>query len=106
MQRTQPSLKIRLALLVAALFAASTLVVIPVFADSNTGTSGQPNQSCQSVFGVNNPPYPSPDGFNTGGFANAGNVYAGSGQNTQTPANPNAVSQYDVACFQTAAHAR
>jgi len=72
----------------------------PVSATS-TGNQGQPNQSCQSVF----PSGPlSPQGFNTGGFANAGNVYAGSGQNTQTPANSHAVSQYDVACFQQGQH--
>ncbi len=106
MQRTQPSSRTRLALLTAALFTVSVVFALPAFADSNTGTTGQPNQSCQAVFGVNNPPFPSPapPGFNTAGFNNATQVYAGSGQNTQTPANPNAVSQYDVACFQTASH--
>ncbi len=105
MQRPQPP-KMRLALLLAAIFAASTVFVLPALADSNTGTTGQPNQSCQAVFGVSNPPFPSPapQGFNTAGFNSATQVYAGSGQNTQTPANANAVSQYDVACFQTSSH--
>ncbi len=85
-------------------FATLTMLgsVLPaVAADANTGTTGQPNQSCQSVF----PTGPlTPQGFNTGGFANAGNVYAGNGQNTNTPANSNAVAQYDVACYQVAQH--
>ncbi len=89
---------------IVAIVAMTVLLpalAIPVVADVNTGTTGQPNQSCQVVF----PSGPlTPPGFNTGGFANAGNVYAGSGQNTQTPANPNAVSQYDVACFQAGSH--
>ena len=81
--------------------AAIPFLARPVAADTNTGTSGQPNQSCQSVF----PTGPlSPAGFNTNGFANAENVYAGSGQTLQTPANSAAVSQYDVACFQVAQH--
>jgi len=73
----------------------------PVAADTTTGTSGQPNQSCQSVF----PSGPlSPAGFNTNGFSVADTQYAGNGQTTQTPANSAAVSQYDVACFQVAQH--
>jgi hypothetical protein len=93
-------------LVVIALAAAPARAA---FAD-NTGTTGQPNQSCQAVFGVPNPPFGSPAGFNTAGFANAGNVYAGSGHaaavsgNPTAQSNPNAVSQYDVACFQTASH--
>ena len=81
--------------------AAIPFLARPVAADTNTGTAGQPNQSCQSVF-------PSgsftPQGFNTAGFTHAATVYAGSGQNTQTPANSAAVSQYDVACFQAGQH--
>ncbi len=42
---------------------------------------------------------PAPVGTSlTGG--KAGQVYAGSGASTGTPASPNAVSQYDVACLQ------
>ena len=72
----------------------------PVMATS-TGNTGQPNQSCQAVF----PTGPlTPQGFNTAGFTHAALVYAGSGENTETSANSNAVSQYDVACFQVAQH--
>lgn len=95
-------------LTVAAVAVAFTTLAIlgsmvpAVSADANTGTTAQPNQSCQSVF----PTGPlTPQGFNTAGFANAGNVYAGTGQNTNTPANSHAVAQYDVACYQVAQHA-
>jgi hypothetical protein len=81
--------------------AAIPFLARPVAADTNTGTPGQPNQSCQSVF----PAGPlSPAGFNTTGFSVADTHYAGNGQTTQTPANSAAVSQYDVACFQVAQH--
>src|SRR2546425_3176310 len=88
-----------LALAVLSL-AAIPLLATPVKADT-TGNTGQPNQSCQAVFpnGQFTPP-----GFNTDGFNHATTVYAGSGQNTQTPANAAAVSQYDVACFQAGQH--
>ncbi|TMI08288.1 hypothetical protein E6H34_05520 [Candidatus Bathyarchaeota archaeon] len=81
--------------------AAIPFLTRPAAADTTTGTPGQPNQSCQSVF----PTGPlSPPGFNTNGFANADTHYAGNGQNTQTPANSRAVAQYDVACFQAVQH--
>ena len=41
-----------------------------------------------------------PNGFNTAGFAHAEEVYAGSGVSATTAGSANAVSQYDVACFQ------
>ena len=92
-----PKLLIAVALLS---LAGLPFLARPVSADP-TGTTGQPNQSCQSAF----PSGPlSPQGFNTNGFANAEEHYAGNGQNTQTPANSNAVSQYDVACYQASVH--
>lgn len=85
----------------AAIFLGILCLALLVFASKPVFATGQPNQSCQAVF----PSGPlSPSGFNTAGFAHADEVYAGSGQNTQTPANSNAVSQYDVACFQVAQH--
>ena len=77
-------------LLVAALaFPLAT----PAFAAS-PGTQGQPGQSCQAQ--------PSgPAGFNSGGFAHAETVYAGSpGSPSAANGNAHAVSQYDVACYQ------
>ena len=87
----------RLTAIVLAL-GAITLFSLPVYANS-TGTPGQPGQSCQDSF-------PSgtftPAGFNTTGFTHAALVYAGSAPQNST--NPKTVSQYDVACFQAAAH--
>jgi hypothetical protein len=66
------------------------------------GSAGQPNQSCQDFGQFPNLNVP---GFNTSGFNNVATAhYAGSkgtipNGNAQ---NPNAVSQYDVACFQAA----
>jgi hypothetical protein len=86
----------RLTAIVLAL-GAMTLFSLPVFANS-TGNQGQPNQSCQTVFGDSGPFTPS--GFNTAGFNHATTVYAGA--QPQNSNNPKSVSQYDVACFQTA----
>lgn len=87
--------------LIATAFALGALVLsaTPALADS-TGTQGQPSQSCQSFFGDSGPFTPS--GFNTAGFNFATTVYAGA--QPQNSNNPNAVSQYDVACFQAASH--
>jgi hypothetical protein len=88
--------------LAVAILALITAFAVPVKADTNTGTRGQPNQSCQNFFPVNGL---QPRGFNTNGFNNtATSVYAGAGRTTNTPANGAAVSQYDVACFQVSSH--
>jgi len=92
----------KLFLAVAVLALVVPLLAVPVKADTNTGTAGQPSQSCQNFFPVNGL---QPRGFNTNGFNNtATSVYAGAGANTNTPANGHAVSQYDVACFQVSSH--
>jgi hypothetical protein len=44
-----------------------------------------------------------PPGFLTGGFVNAGTVYAGIGPSLNSN-NIHAVSQYDVACYQLTLH--
>ncbi len=93
------------AMLILAVLSIASVAILarttPVFADG-TGTPGQPNQSCQTAF----PSGPlQPPGFNSPGFTGPADAhYAGNGQNTQTPANAHAVSQYDVACFQAAQH--
>jgi hypothetical protein len=66
-------------------------------AASNPNGAGQPSQSCGSATAPNNPP-----GFDTGGFAHAETVYAGSAP--QNSNNPKSVSQYDVACYQFSQH--
>jgi hypothetical protein len=56
-------------------------------------TTGQPNQEC--------PTPPNVSGFNSGGFAHAETVYAGSGKSADHANSTAAVSQYDVACTMT-----
>ena len=69
----------------------------------NCGTPGpagtnlaEPGKSASSPGAPFNEPAP----VGTGSGGKAGQVYAGSGANTGTPASSNAVSQYDVACLQ------
>ena len=62
-----------------------------------------PNAHACTPGGAN--PGPSAGAINSGGSVfnpngTAGGQYAGNGANTGTPANPAAVSQYDVACYQ------
>ena|SRR2546430_4063967 len=88
-----------LVILVAGLAISS---MTRAFADdphTTPGQTGQPSQSCQSVF-TSGPL--SPNGFNTSGFATAEAHYAGS--QPQNSVNPKSVSQYDVACFQAGQH--
>ncbi len=86
--------KVSLVLLVVA--SLST-----VFAASPPTGAGQPNQSCEDA-GVTPGHAASARGsaFNPDGVA--GTMYAG--QQPQNSVNPNAVSQYDVACFQVSIH--
>lgn len=64
----------------------------PALAASNPSITGQPDQSCQSLSAQ-------PNGFTTTGFTNATLIYAGAGHSTVSN-NTQAVSQYDVACYQ------
>jgi hypothetical protein len=82
----------------------STAIVLvgasAAFAD-NTGSTGQPNQSCQAQPSTPGNAASAPgSAFNTSGMA--GTVYAGT--QPQNSTNPNSVSQYDVACFQVSSH--
>jgi hypothetical protein len=95
------SFVVRLGTLVATGTVAGALALAasgPAFAGS-TGNQGQPNQSCGSANAQSTPGNASSapgSAFNPDG--QAGSVYAG--QQPQNSNNPNAVSQYDVACFQ------
>jgi hypothetical protein len=61
------------------------------------GSTGQPNQSCQSQPSTPGNAATAPgSAFNTNGVA--GTHYAGT--QPQNSTNPKSVSQYDVACFQ------
>lgn len=79
-----------------------------VFARGQPGTSAGVNCGGATAGGLPTPgnaasspgaPFnePFPVGIGSGGTA--GGKYAGSGANLGTPASPNAVSQYDVACL-------
>ena len=75
--------------------------ITSVFAAS-PGTQGQPNQSCLSSTAPSEPGNASSapgSAFNENG-GTAGSVYAGSGVSADHANSSNAVSQYDVACFQ------
>jgi hypothetical protein len=63
----------------------------------NPSGSGQPNASCEESTSE-------PNGFNSGGFANADLHYAGNGAPSLNAASDHAVSQYDVACYQVSLH--
>jgi hypothetical protein len=63
--------------------------------------TGQPNQSCQAQPASPGQASSAPgSAFNTSGTA--GSHYAG--QQPQNSGNPNAASQYDVACAQVSSH--
>lgn len=82
---------------IISLIAVALLLIGTALAASNPSGTGQPNQNCETA-GV------MPNGFTTGGFANAATVYAGS-PGSASALNSNsvhAVSQYDVACYQLA----
>jgi hypothetical protein len=98
-----------LAVLVVVL-GVMAMTAVPAFALS-PGTGGQPSQSCLSSTAPSEPgkaasapgsAFHEPSGTDPGGVA--GQMYAGNGQNTNTPANGAAVSQYDVACFEVSQH--
>jgi hypothetical protein len=83
-----------IALLVLAI--ALAVAIAPAVAANPPG-AGQPNQSCEDQ--------PSgPPGFDSGGFANAEEHYAGNGTSASTANSDMAVSQYDVACYQVSQH--
>jgi hypothetical protein len=81
--------------------------VTSVFADGNPSGTGQPSQTCLSSTATQEPgqassspgsPFNEPTNTSPGGTA--GGVYAGNGVSATTANSANAVSQYDVACFQ------
>jgi hypothetical protein len=91
-------------LAVSALVAAAFVSTAgPVLAAPNPSGTGQPSQTCLSSTAPNEPgnaASASGSAFNESGPGTAGTVYAGNGVSATTAASGNAVSQYDVACFQ------
>jgi hypothetical protein len=90
----------RISLLVVVLILALLIPLSTVFAAS-TGTTGQPNQSCEVQPHTPGHASSAPgSAFNPDG--KAGTVYAG--EQPQNSKNSKSVSQYDVACFQVSHH--
>jgi hypothetical protein len=90
-------------------FAALSLTILLVIgagsalAASNPNGTGQPSQTCLSSSAPMEPGQSANapgSAFNETGPGTAGTVYAGNGVSATTAGSPNAVSQYDVACFQ------
>ena len=77
--------------------AAASAATLALSLLAGTALAGQPNQSCEDQ------PL-APPGFSSGGFANADLHYAGNGAPSLNANSPNAVSQYDVACYQLSLH--
>ncbi len=79
--------------------SAILIAMVLLASVSFVAATGQPSQSCGSSNA-----YIMPNGFNTAGFTNAAGVYAGSGVSANVSNSGNAVSQYDVACYQLTQH--
>jgi len=90
--------------LVAA-FVAALLVIGAgsALAATDPNTTGQPSQTCLSTTAPNEPGNAASapgSAFNETGPGKAGTVYAGNGISATKAGSSNAVSQYDVACYQ------
>jgi hypothetical protein len=88
------------------LAAAGTLAGGLALAASGTAfATGQPNQSCQAQPSSPGHAASAPgSAFNEDPGGVAGAVYAGNGAPSLNANSGNAVSQYDVACFQVSQH--
>jgi hypothetical protein len=89
--------------LTAASFLALATAAAPAFAAPNPAGTGQPGVASTSPNHADcSVTPPGPNGFSTGGFTTAGNVYANPGAMSGTASgNHHAVSEYDIACYQT-----
>jgi hypothetical protein len=90
--------------LVSGIVLVLLSVVSPAFAASNPSGTGQPSQTCVTTSTAQNEPGQAASApgsaFNETGPGTAGTVYAGNGVSATKAGSPNAVSQYDVACYQ------
>src|SRR6266576_1111224 len=90
----------KLIVLVATVFA---LAAAPAFGAGNPSGTGQPSQTCLSSTAPSEPGNAASapgSAFNETTPGTAGTVYAGNGVSATTANSGNAVSQYDVACYQ------
>jgi len=87
---------------------ASVLALGVVLGSATVATAtGQPSQTCLSSTAPNEPGQAASapgSAFNESAPGTAGTVYAGNGVSATRAASANAVSQYDVACFQVSQH--
>ena len=94
--------KLFMAVLVAALVTIGAGSALAASNPSLTGT-GQPSQTCLSTTAPAEPGQSAlapGSAFNEDPGGTAGAVYAGNGVSKTKAGSPNAVSQYDVACYQ------
>ena len=91
-----------MAVFATAAFALGANVALANPSPNGPGQPGAPQTTCGTAFPVQ------PTGFGTSAFAAASILYAGSpGNPTGTgslPNAPQAISQYDIACFQLSPH--
>ncbi|TMG48498.1 MAG: adenylate cyclase [Chloroflexi bacterium] len=81
----------------------SVLALGLMLVSAGVATAGQPGQTCLSSTAPTEPGNAATapgSAFNETGPGTAGTVYAGNGVSATTAGSANAVSQYDVACFQ------
>jgi len=81
----------------------SVLALVLMLVSASVATAGQPGQTCLSSTAPTEPGNAATapgSAFNETGPGTAGTVYAGNGVSATTAGSANAVSQYDVACFQ------
>ena len=81
----------------------SVLALGLMLVSADVATAGQPGQTCLSSTAPTEPGNAATapgSAFNGTGPGTAGTVYAGNGVSATTAGSANAVSQYDVACFQ------
>jgi hypothetical protein len=98
---------VRFVVSACASIVLALVLTLPAFAASphTSGATGQPNQSCQAQpsspgHAANAPGSAfNPASVSDGVYAGTGHA-AGQSGNPNANSNPNAVAQYDVACFQ------
>jgi hypothetical protein len=85
-----------IALTIAVGMSSAALAASNPAGTGQPGTASPGGAACGSAGSTS-----SPNGFNSGGFAKAGTVYAGSsGTPSAAHGAPNAISEYDIACYQ------
>ena len=91
-------------LILMAVVGAFALAAAGAFGASNPNGTGQPSQTCLSSTAPSEPGNAADapgSAFNETGPGTAGTVYAGNGVSATHAGSSHAVSQYDVACYQT-----